>query len=52
MDKLKNHYQLYINGEWKAGSENQVMQSHSPHHNQPWASFDCANKEDIDLAVK
>ena len=52
MDKLKNHYQLYINGEWKAGSEGQVMQSHSPHNNQAWASFDCANKEDIDLAVK
>ena len=52
MDKLKNHYQLYINGEWKAGSEGQIMQSLNPHNNQSWASFDCANKKDIDTAVK
>ena len=52
MDKLKNHYQLYINGEWKAGSEGQIMQSLNPHNNQSWASFDCADKKDIDTAVK
>ena len=51
MDKHNNHYQLYINGEWVSGSEGQVMHSHNPHNNQSWASFDCASKKDIELAV-
>ncbi len=51
MEKLTNHYQLYINGEWQSGSKGQIMQSENPHNNKPWASFDCASKEDIDDAV-
>ena len=51
MDRHNNHYQLYINGEWVSGSEGQVMHSHNPHNNQSWASFDCASKKDIELAV-
>ena len=52
MDKLNQHYQLYINGKWVSGSEGQVMHSLNPHNNQSWASFDCASKNDTDLAVK
>ena len=51
MEKLTNHYQLYINGEWQSGSKSQIMHSENPHNNTPWASFDCASKEDIDDAV-
>ena len=51
MEKLTNHYQLYINGEWQSGSKSQIMHSENPHNNKPWASFDCASKEDIDDAV-
>ena len=52
MNKQNNHYQLYINGKWVTGSEGQVMHSLNPHNNQTWASFDCASKEDVDIAVK
>ena len=52
MKKLNIHFQLYINGEWRSGSDNQIMHSQNPHNNQTWASFDCASKIDIDLVVK
>lgn len=52
MKKLNTHFQLYINSEWRSGSADQIMYSQNPHNNQMWASFDCANKKDIDLAVK
>ncbi len=52
MKKLNTHFQLYINGEWRSGSDNQIMHSQNPHNNKTWASFDCANKIDIDLVVK
>ena len=52
MKKLDNHFQLYINGEWRSGSTNQIMHSQNPHNNQTWASFDCASEKDIDLAVQ
>ena len=52
MKKLDNHFQLFINGEWRSGSDDQIMYSQNPHNNQIWASFDCANKIDIDFAVK
>ena len=51
MIKLQNHYQLYIDGSWQSGSNNQIMQSDNPANNTPWASFDCANQEDINQAV-
>ena len=51
MEKLTNHYQLYINGEWQSGSKSQIMHSENPHNNKPWASFDCASKDDIDLSL-
>ena len=28
------------------------MHSQNPHNNQTWASFDCANEMDINLAVQ
>ena len=46
------HYQLYINGEFRAGSEKQTMSSINPANGQQWASFDCASKEDVEQAVK
>ena len=52
MKKLDNHFQLYINGEWRSGSTNQIMHSQNPHNNQTWFSFDCASEKDIDLAVQ
>ena len=52
MNKLHNHFQLYINGEWRSGSNGQMMRSVNPHNNQEWASFDCASKEDVNLAVQ
>ena len=52
MKKLDTHFQLFINGEWRSGSDDQIMHSQNPHNNQIWASFDCANKIDIDFAVK
>ena len=52
MKKLDTHFQLFINGEWRSGSDDQIMYSQNPHNNQIWASFDCANKIDIDFAVK
>lgn len=52
MKKLDTHFQLFINGEWRSGSDDQIMYSQNPHNNQIWASFDCANKTDIDFAVK
>jgi len=52
MKKLDNHFQLYISGEWKSGSTNQIMHSQNPHNNQTWASFDCASEMDINLAVQ
>ena len=52
MTKLDNHYNLFINGEWRQGSKGQVMLSDNPANNKPWASFDCASQEDIELAVQ
>ena len=45
------HYQLFIDGKYCSGSENQVMESINPATGQIWATFDCASKADVDHAV-
>ncbi|MDX2423292.1 MAG: aldehyde dehydrogenase family protein, partial [Amphritea sp.] len=54
MMKNKNlpHYQLLIDGAWVEGGDNQVMHSSNPATGDEWATFACANKEDVDRAVK
>ena len=46
------HYQLYIDGQWCAGSGQQTMKSIDPSKGTSWMTFDCANKDDIDRAVQ
>ena len=45
------HFKLYINGEFRSGSSNQVMQSSNPADGNSWATFDCADSADVELAV-
>jgi aldehyde dehydrogenase (NAD+) len=45
------HYQLFINGEWREGSNQQILESISPATGQPWATFACAAPNDVDAAV-
>ena len=46
------HYQLLIDGAWVEGTDNQVMRSSNPANGNDWATFACANKDDVDRAVK
>ncbi len=46
-----DHYQLFIAGEWQAGSKGQTMTSVNPATGQDWATFDCASAADVDRAV-
>lgn len=48
----KPHYQLYINGEWCEGSDNQRMDSHNPATGEAWATFACASTADVERAVE
>ena len=50
-EKMKQHYPLYIDGEFCAGSDQQVLQTINPATEQPWASFDCASSDDVGRAV-
>ncbi len=45
------HYQLFIDGQWCSGSQQQVMQSANPATGKTWATFDCASSSDVDRAV-
>ena len=47
----KPHYQLYINGEWCEGSNNQILDSYNPATGEAWASFACASPADVERAV-
>ena len=44
-------YQLYINGAWQDGSENQKLPSENPATGKHWAEFACASRNDVDKAV-
>lgn len=46
------HYQLFIDGEWCAGSNGQTMSSIDPSTGANWSTFDCASPEDVDRAVE
>lgn len=46
------HFQLYINGEFRAGDAKQTMSSTNPANGQTWASFDCASANDVEQAVQ
>ncbi|MEM7081729.1 MAG: aldehyde dehydrogenase [Pseudomonadota bacterium] len=48
---VNRHFSLYINGEFVAGADGQVMDSANPANGKRWASFDCAAQSDIDRAV-
>ena len=45
------HYQLFIDGQWRDGGGGQAMTSHNPASGEPWATFACASKDDVDQAV-
>ena len=45
------HYQLFINGEWRDGSEGQTSESVNPATGNTWATFSCASKRDVETAV-
>ncbi len=46
-----NHYQLFINGAWCEGSDQQTEQSINPATGQAWATFACASEQDVNTAV-
>ncbi len=46
------HYQLYIDGEFRDGSDGHIMESLSPATNTPWASFATTSPADVDAAVE
>ncbi len=52
MTQPQPHFPLYIDGEFLAGSQQQIMSSQNPANGQTWASFDCADADDVDRAVK
>ncbi|WP_299736736.1 aldehyde dehydrogenase [uncultured Roseobacter sp.] len=45
------HYQLFIAGDWQAGSGGQVLETINPATGKTWASFDCAAPADVDQAI-
>jgi acyl-CoA reductase-like NAD-dependent aldehyde dehydrogenase len=46
------HFQLYINGKFRAGDQQQTMSSTNPANGQVWATFDCASVSDVETAVE
>lgn len=45
------HFQMYIDGEFTEGSGGQVMETINPATGEAWATFSCANKDDVERAV-
>ncbi|WP_299405730.1 aldehyde dehydrogenase [uncultured Roseobacter sp.] len=45
------HYQLFIAGDWQAGSGGQVLETINPATGKAWATFDCAAPADVDQAI-
>ncbi|MFO7798591.1 MAG: aldehyde dehydrogenase family protein [Rhodohalobacter sp.] len=50
--KLKEKYDLFINGEFVAGKKGRTMNTINPATEKPLAEFTEATSEDVDLAVK
>ncbi|RDL45580.1 carnitine dehydratase [Marinomonas piezotolerans] len=46
------HYSLFIDGEWVEGAAGNVMPTVNPATGEQWATFACAEPEDVDRAVK
>ncbi|WP_298970590.1 aldehyde dehydrogenase [uncultured Roseobacter sp.] len=46
------HYQLFIAGDWQAGSGGQVLETINPATGKAWATFDCAAPADVDQAIR
>ena len=44
-------FQMYIDGAWTYGSEDQTMESINPATGKAWANFACASKDDVDRAI-
>ena len=44
-------FQMYIDGAWTHGSEDQIMESINPATGNAWASFACSSKDDVDRAI-
>jgi acyl-CoA reductase-like NAD-dependent aldehyde dehydrogenase len=44
-------YQLFIDGQWCDGAEQQQLTTLDPTSNEAWASFACAAEEDVNRAV-
>lgn len=45
------HYSLFIDGEWVEGAAGNVMPTVNPATGESWATFACAEPEDVDRAV-
>ncbi|MBD3665331.1 aldehyde dehydrogenase [Sulfitobacter aestuariivivens] len=45
------HFQLFIAGEWRVGSDGQTMETINPATGASWATFDCASVADVNAAV-
>lgn len=50
--KLKDRYQLFINGEWVDSSDSSVLKTENPATGEVLAEIADASKEDVDKAVK
>ncbi len=46
-----DHYQLFIDGTWCDGADDQTMASENPATGQDWATFSCAAASDVDRAI-
>ena len=48
---MKPHFQLYIDGEFREGASGTTWSTENPANGESWASFACADKSDVELAV-
>lgn len=51
-EKTLPHYSLFIAGEWVEGAAAKVMPTINPATGEQWATFACAEPEDVERAVK
>ena len=53
MEKLvKESYKMFINGEWKNSSNNEMVKTYCPFNGELLSEFPDATQEDVDYAVK
>ena len=46
------HYSLFIDGEWREGAAERRLPTINPATGQAWATFSCAESEDVNRAVR